>query len=34
VIPLGGDNVTNDVALGLRTSTSVAEKVKLDYAEL
>ncbi|RAL55263.1 cell division protein FtsA [Candidatus Gracilibacteria bacterium GN02-872] len=34
VIPLGGDNVTNDIALGLRTSTVIAEKVKLEYAEL
>lgn len=34
VIPLGWDNVTNDIALWLRTSTVVAEKVKLEYAEL
>ena len=34
IIPLGWDNVTNDIALGLRTSTSVAEKIKLEYAEL
>lgn len=34
VIPMGGDNVTNDIALGLRTSTAVAEKVKLEYAEV
>ena len=34
MIPIGWDNVTNDIALGLRTSTSVAEKLKLDYAEL
>lgn len=34
VIPIGGDNVTNDIALWLRTSTTVAEKLKLDYAEL
>ncbi|MCD5385132.1 cell division protein FtsA [Candidatus Gracilibacteria bacterium] len=34
IIPLGGDNVTNDIALGLRTSTMVAEKLKIDYAEL
>lgn len=34
IIPLGWDNVTNDVALGLRTSTIVAEKLKLDYGEL
>ncbi|MDD2870476.1 MAG: cell division protein FtsA [Candidatus Gracilibacteria bacterium] len=34
IIPIGGDNVTNDIALGLRTSTGVAEKIKIDYAEL
>ncbi|MDP2091127.1 MAG: cell division protein FtsA [Candidatus Gracilibacteria bacterium] len=34
IIPIGGDNVTNDIALGLRTSTVVAEKIKIDYAEL
>jgi len=32
VIPLGGDSVTNDIALGMRTSTIVAEKLKLEYA--
>lgn len=34
IIPIGWDNVTNDIALWLRTSTWVAEKLKLDYAEL
>jgi len=34
IIPLGWDNVTNDIALWLRTSTMVAEKLKIDYAEL
>ena len=34
IIPLGWDNVTNDIALWLRTSTTVAEKLKIDYAEL
>ncbi|MCP4523420.1 MAG: cell division protein FtsA [Candidatus Gracilibacteria bacterium] len=34
VIPTGGDNVTNDIALCLRTSTSFAEKLKLEFAEL
>jgi len=34
IIPLGWDNVTNDIALWLRTSTTVAEKLKTDYAEL
>ncbi len=31
VLPLGGDHVTNDIAIGLRTSIDVAEKVKLAY---
>jgi cell division protein FtsA len=34
IIPIGGDNVSNDIALGLRTSTAIAEKIKLEYAEL
>ncbi len=34
IIPLGWDNVTNDIALWLRTSTTVADKLKIDYAEL
>jgi len=34
VIPIGWDNVTNDIALWLRTSTLVAEKIKIDLAEL
>jgi len=34
VIPIWWDNVTNDIALWLRTSTQIAEKLKLDYAEL
>lgn len=34
IIPIGWDSVTNDVALWLRTSTSNAEKLKLEYAEL
>ncbi len=31
VIPVGGENVTNDVAIGLRTSIDVAEKLKTEY---
>jgi cell division protein FtsA len=34
IIPIGWDSVTNDIALWLRTSTGVAEKLKMDYAEL
>jgi cell division protein FtsA len=29
VLPIGGDHITNDIAIGLRTSLDVAEKVKL-----
>lgn len=31
VIPLGGDNITKDLSIGLRTSTEEAEQIKLDY---
>lgn len=31
VIPLGGKNVTNDIAIGLRTSVEQAETLKLGY---
>ena len=31
VLPLGGDHVTNDIAIGLRTSIDVAEQVKIAY---
>lgn len=31
VIPVGGDHVTNDIAVGLRTSTEEAERIKLKY---
>lgn len=31
VIPIGGLHITNDVAIGLRTSIDIAEKVKLKY---
>lgn len=34
IIPIWWDNVTNDIALWLRTSTWIAEKIKIDYAEL
>lgn len=32
VIPLGGQNVTNDLAIGLRTDLEIAESVKLAHA--
>lgn len=33
VLPLGGSNVTNDLAIGLKTDLDVAEKVKIKYGE-
>lgn len=32
VIPVGGMNITNDLAIGLRVDPAVAEQVKLQYA--
>jgi cell division protein FtsA len=32
VLPLGGNNVTNDVAIGLKTSLDTAEELKLRHA--
>ena len=31
VIPVGGGHITNDIAIGLRTSVDVAESVKLEF---
>src|SRR5690625_3619857 len=31
IIPLGGDNITKDLSIGLRSSTEEAEDVKLNY---
>ncbi len=31
VLPVGGSHITNDIAIGLRTSIDVAEKVKIEY---
>lgn len=31
VIPVGGNHITNDIAIGLRTSIDVAERVKLEF---
>ncbi|MFH1375741.1 MAG: cell division protein FtsA [Patescibacteria group bacterium] len=31
VLPIGGDAVTNDVAIGLKTSVDTAEKLKIEY---
>ena len=32
VIPVAGDQVTNDIAVALRTPTAAAEKIKIDHA--
>lgn len=32
VIPIAGDQVTNDIAVALRTPTKAAEKIKIDFA--
>jgi cell division protein FtsA len=31
ILPVGSGHITNDIAIGLRTSVEVAEKVKLEY---
>lgn len=31
IIPWGGDSITNDIALGLKTSRKDAERLKIDY---
>lgn len=31
VFPVGGVNVTNDIAIGLRTSVDIAERLKIEY---
>ena len=34
VIPIGGQHITNDLAIGLKTDLEIAEKVKLEHANL
>lgn len=34
VIPVGGTNITNDLAIGLRTDLDIAEEVKIKHASL
>jgi cell division protein FtsA len=34
VIPLGGNNITNDLAIGLKTDLEIAEAVKIKHATL
>lgn len=31
VVPLGGENVTSDIAIGLKTTLETAEKIKIEY---
>lgn len=31
ILPIGGGHITNDIAIGLRTSVDVAERVKIEY---
>ena len=33
VIPIGGNHITSDIAIGLRTSLEVAERIKLEYGQ-
>lgn len=33
VVPIGGANITNDLAIGLKTDPEIAEKVKLAHAD-
>lgn len=32
VIPVGGNNITNDLAIGLKTDPEIAERVKIEHA--
>lgn len=34
VIAVGGDHVTNDISIGLRVPTKIAEKLKVEHAEV
>ncbi|GAB6137095.1 cell division protein FtsA [Halanaerobaculum tunisiense] len=31
ILPVGGDNVTNDIAVGIRTPRNIAEKIKIKH---
>src|SRR5690606_33772878 len=33
VLPIGGNHITNDIAIGLRVPFEVAERVKLQYGD-
>jgi cell division protein FtsA len=34
VVPMGSANITNDLAIGLRIEVDLAEKIKVDFAEI
>lgn len=34
VLPIGGQHITNDLAIGLKTDIDIAEKVKIEHANL
>ena len=34
VLPMGGTNLTNDLAIGLKTDLDIAEQVKIEHASL
>lgn len=34
IVPIGGENVTNDIAIGLKTSIDTAEKIKIEYGSV
>ncbi len=34
VLPMGGTNITNDLAIGLKTDLDVAERIKVEHASL
>lgn len=33
ILPIGSEHITNDIAIGLRTSIDVAERVKIEYGD-
>jgi len=33
VLPIGSEHITNDIAIGLRTSVDLAERIKLEYGD-
>ncbi|EKD42857.1 MAG: hypothetical protein ACD_72C00552G0001 [uncultured bacterium] len=33
ILPIGSEHITNDIAIGLRTSIEVAERIKIEYGD-